>query len=204
MSISSDPARGKDAASGVGSALRAADKWLQHVERAGMLLAACATAAIMFVTVVDVIFRYFFNSPLIWSYELITNYFMPCGMFLALATTLQKGEHVNVDMVIRTLPERARNLVLLLTYVLVGGFFALMFREGAYRTAEAWSAGEAMVGLIAWPIWASQIFVPLGSALILARVIWLVLASAARVLWPGAVNHLPEVMDKGPEGDILE
>ena len=78
--------------------------WL---ERGGMIVAGVCFMAIVLITAVDVTMRYAFNAPLIWAFELISDYLMVAIFFLAIATTQRAGQNIGVDILARRLPGRA-------------------------------------------------------------------------------------------------
>lgn len=158
--------------------LQFADLWLKRLENFFMYGAAAATAGIMIVVVADVTMRYFLNAPLIWAYDLISNYFMVAAFFLAISATLRRNEHVRVDLLIRRLSSRARSTLAFLAYIPAAIFFAIVLREGFIRTWKAWISDDVVGGMVPWPVWLSEIFVPIGSGLIFARILHIIITQA--------------------------
>lgn len=90
----------------------------------------------------EVIARYFFNRPTIWSYEIT---YMICGAYFLIgsAFTLRLKGHIRIDVFYSLLPIRGRALIDTLGYVII--FFPVLIvlnisaldavRE-AYQTAE--------------------------------------------------------------------
>ena len=90
----------------------------------------------------EVIARYFFNRPTIWSYEIT---YMLCGIHFLIgsAFTLKLKGHIRIDVFYSLLPIRGRALIDTLGYVII--FFpvfivliisALGATREAYQTAE--------------------------------------------------------------------
>ena len=66
------------------------DRILRVMERVCSGLAAAMLLAIMLIATLDVAMRYFLNSPLGWSYDLISLYLMAGMFFLAMSSTLDR------------------------------------------------------------------------------------------------------------------
>jgi len=62
----------------------------------------------------EVISRYIFNSPTVWSQE-ISAYLFIWSMFIGAAYTLQRGRHIYVDLLINKLVKSKRSIIRLIT-----------------------------------------------------------------------------------------
>ena len=135
------------------------------------LLVACASLFLIMVNqAVDVTLRYCFNSPLQWSYGLISHYLLVAAFFLAMPYTHRVGGHVNVDIVIRGLARPLQGALHLLTLLLSLLLFAIILYEGVILTGKSWSGTEIMPDFYNWPSWTSKMFVPIGIVLVEARI----------------------------------
>jgi TRAP-type C4-dicarboxylate transport system permease small subunit len=130
-----------------------------------------ALAGMMLVTVVDVVVRYTWNSPLGWSQELITYYLLPAAFFLALAHTLREDGHIKITILDRFLSARTRWVMSTGGHVLSAVLFALVAWKGFEKTGEAWRAGSVYPGYFSWPTWISLAFVPVGVTLLELRIV---------------------------------
>jgi TRAP-type C4-dicarboxylate transport system permease small subunit len=88
-----------------------------HISRAvvllGKVLATTAGAiilALVIVTVVSVVMRYFFRSPITWVYELSESALL-LGGCLSWAYAQQKKQHVAVDFIVTRFPKKAQNIL---------------------------------------------------------------------------------------------
>ncbi|WP_224405253.1 TRAP transporter small permease [Afifella sp. IM 167] len=155
------------------------DKAVGVIEDLFTCVAGLALFAMMTIVFVDVALRYLFNSPLSWSYDLVSLYLTAAIFFLGLSASVRSGSHISVDLVYRAFPARAKALADLVNAVLALLLFSALFWSGASRTIDAWRSGDVLAGSIPWPMWASAIFVPVGALLLLMRLL-LLLAKAAR------------------------
>jgi TRAP-type C4-dicarboxylate transport system permease small subunit len=168
--------------------LMAAERVLGVLDKAAMLVVAIALAGIMCVTIVDVIGRYGFNSPLEWAFTLISSYLLVAAFFLSVSYTFRQKGHVNVDIFHSRLPPRARNAVTAGTELLAVVFIGIIFWQGVLTTWNAWGDKLVEFGIISWPTWASKIFVPLGTGLLVARLLHSSVIHLLLVLRPGAAE----------------
>ncbi len=141
------------------------------LERAGLIVAGAAFAAMMSVTVIDVVMRYLFNSPLSWSFELISSYLMVGAFFLAVSATQARRQHVHVDLLARKLPERLRCALAVPAGCAVVLLFALIGWAGATGFWEAWQRNLVMDGQIPWPRWPTYLLIPVGLGLMVPRLV---------------------------------
>jgi TRAP-type mannitol/chloroaromatic compound transport system permease small subunit len=125
---------------------------------------------IMMVTVVDVVLRYIFKTPLKGSYEFCEIFFLS-SVFLGLAYTESFRGHVNVDILISRLSDQT-NLVLeifvLLISLPVGG---LLIWQGTLAFLRSLSTGEYKWGLIQIPLWPARLMIPVGVAVLCLKIV---------------------------------
>lgn len=169
------------------------DGALRLVERGGIAVAGVLMMAIMLVVVTDVVMRYFLNSPLSWSYELISLYLMVGLFFFALSDTLANNAHVSVDILHLYMPQRLRHAAELVGYVLATPVFAAVFYMSVVTTWQSYEGADVLAGHIAWPTWVAQICVPIGVGVLVLRMILRVAGHAASLAANRSLTGLPPV-----------
>lgn len=127
--------------------------------------------AIMVIIVVDVVSRYLLNSPLPWAFDVVSMYLMVGLFFLMLSDTFRADGHVRVDILYAKAPPRLMRLMDLISSALALLVFGAITLTSASTTWNSWSAGDVLAGSILWPVWLSYVFIPLGVALLVARII---------------------------------
>ncbi len=151
------------------SALDRADRALKSAEWLWMLGASIGMFTVMMIVFVDVAARYLFKAPLPWSFDLISLYLMPGIFFLALADTLTRNHHVNVDILLPHFPSRLNHVLGVVTSALALLVFMGITYAAWIRTREAIAASEVTSGVIQWPTWMSGALVVAGVALLVLR-----------------------------------
>ena len=84
----------------------------------------------------EVIARYLFHSPTIWSQE-ISIYLFIWSMFAGSAYTLQKEKHVHIDLLINKLPKHIRSELKLITSVIALCFTIIVCKQGYKMVASS-------------------------------------------------------------------
>ena len=169
------------------------DRVLRVIERAGVAIAGVLMFMIMLVVVTDVVMRYFFNSPLEWSYELISLYLMVGCFFFALSDTLAANAHVAVDILHLYMPERMRHAAEFVGYFLATPVFVAIFYMSVLNTWDAYQGGDVLAGHIPWPTWLASICVPIGVGVLVLRMAFRTVGHALSFIAKRSVIALPPV-----------
>jgi len=144
---------------------------LLWVERISMAIAGVCFAAIALITGVDVAARYVFNAPLVWAYELISDYLMVAIFFFAIGATQRRGQNIGVDILARRLPDRPRAALAAAALAMMAVYVWLMGSAGWDVFRDAWDSGDVLAGTIPWPRWPAMLLVPVGAVLLLLRIL---------------------------------
>jgi len=144
---------------------------IKMLELAASAIAGSALLLIMFVICGDVVGRYVFNSPLAWSYDLISLYLMGIGFFFALSDTLRRNHHVSVDILFNHFRRRTQILWNAVGWSLASVLCCIIFVLTAQKAYANWSSGEVIDGVIAWPTWITAATAAVGILLICARLL---------------------------------
>ena len=147
------------------------DAVLAAIERTVLYGAAIAFAAMMIITVIDIVMRYFLNSPLGWSSELFIYYLLPAGFFLAISDTLRENGHIKLTLMDSYVSVKTRWWMSLVGHAASAVFIAFVLVTGLTKTAYKWQMQDAYPGYILWPVWLSAIFVPIGFGLLELRIL---------------------------------
>ena len=129
--------------------------------------------AIMAVAVtVNVIARYGFRAPFTGIYALTENYLLVLIAYFALAHTERDGLHIRITMVVKWLPSNLRRLIYCVANLLTAAYFSLLTWQGWDLARGAWQRHEISSGTIPWPLYLGYVLVPIGTALIVVRLLY--------------------------------
>ena len=108
---------------------------LKRAERALDVLAVVLFLAMFVAILAQVLMRYVFNAPLVWTDEL-AQYLFVWVAFLGWALAARRRSHIGITMFTDRLPRPARVAVQLLWLIAVLGFAAVLLRNGIAITQD--------------------------------------------------------------------
>ena len=127
-------------------------RWLGRVPSLVLGCVACAAlAAMMLLTVVDVIGRYLFASPLPAAYEMIA-FTMPVLIFCALPTVCFKQGHVTIDLLDKLIPTGLRRLQHVVVHLVAAAAMAFIAWRLAARAFDHYRF-EGVTDELYLPLW---------------------------------------------------
>lgn len=124
---------------------------------------------LMLIVVADVTLRYIFNSPLMWSYEVITSYLMPGLFFMVASHTLKANAHVCVDILHNYVQRRTRYVFEALSCTLATPVFALAAWVSAQNTWADLNSGAVSSSGMELPTWSISLMLPVGFGMLTLR-----------------------------------
>lgn len=143
-------------------------KWIDTVNEWTGRIISYTVIIMMFSVTYEVIVRYFFNAPTIWSME-INQYLLCAYIALAGGYTLLHEDHVNVEIFYGRYSEKKRAAIDLFTsiffYIVIG---VLIWKSGA-AAWETFEYNEHSDSLLGAPLLPSKIVIPIGGILILLQ-----------------------------------
>lgn len=158
------------------------ERTLVRMENLAGTLTVFIMLAIMLIVASDVALRYLLNSPIPWAFDLIGLYLMAGVFFLSLSGTYADHGHVGVDILLQKMSPNMRRMAEILTCLVAIPFFAALATVGAGRAIGNFINNDALSGLIAWPTWIAAALVPLGSGLLLLRLIFRLVGHVASLI----------------------
>jgi len=131
-------------------------------------LAGCIVATMTLLVGVNVVMRNTGLGSLGWLHE-IGEYALYATAFLAAPWILHNGGHVAVDLVVRALPPRARNLAQVAGNLAGAGLCLLLAVYGIAAARDAHAAGAYRLQELAVAEWWLLALMPASAALMLAE-----------------------------------
>ncbi|MGE5573166.1 MAG: TRAP transporter small permease [Bacteroidota bacterium] len=118
---------------------------------------------------VNVVVRYLTTMSFAFSEELLVNLFVWITM-LGAAIGMRKGAHLSMTMVANALPKRYQKVIAAVSLVCSGGLFALLLAHGMNLVLSEYRSQMTTYSM-GLPMWWFGLAVPVGSALMIIRVV---------------------------------
>jgi TRAP-type mannitol/chloroaromatic compound transport system permease small subunit len=123
-------------------------------------------AAVMMVAVMrEVIGRYLFHNPSDWSLELCGYLLVGLSYLAAAYTEVQEG-HIRIDFVYERFRGKRKTLADILIPSIGLAWGLILVWQGSRLAFHSFSIGARSPDAMMWPLFPSQIMVPIGSALL--------------------------------------
>lgn len=109
-------------------------------------LGCVALCSMMGLTVVDVLGRYVFNSPILGAFE-ITSFLVSILVFSFLGYAQSQKAHVTVDILVNAFSEKAQSVVKLINYTIALFIMILISWKGFEKAVESMETGDSPMNL---------------------------------------------------------
>jgi TRAP-type mannitol/chloroaromatic compound transport system permease small subunit len=140
-------------------------KWIDTINENVGLLCGFIVLIMTLATTYDVVMRYVFNNPTNWSLEL-DLYLLVAASFLSGGYCLLHEGHVKVDVLYQVLPDRVKALLDVITSALFFIFVIVLVWKGWGFAHESFVEGKRSSEAMGWPLYPSQMMIPIGGFLI--------------------------------------
>lgn len=117
----------------------------------------------------------------------IAGFLFVAATFLALASTLEKGVHIRVTLVVSKLGPRLARAMLIAALLFAAALFGFLTWQTALMTLDSWRFGEVSYGMIPVPLAGPQSVMTLGLGLF--TLAFLVLAARVAQGEPTALDR---------------
>lgn len=142
--------------------------FFESVSRLGAGLASILFVLAGAMLTFEVVARYFFIKPTIWAAEL-SQMCLIWGSLLAMAWLLAKRQHIQVDAVVKLLPQSVGRWLEVLVMLVIAVFAATVMWYGFEIFLDSFVRGRTTGSLLNIPIWIVELAVPVGFALLLVQ-----------------------------------
>lgn len=144
---------------------------LQVKAEDGLAIAAATAIAIMMgLTVVDVVMRHVFGSPIKGVYEYVYLLFVAV-VFFGLAYAQRRNDHIQIGILFDRLPRKLRYPTTGVILVLSLGIFALVTWQSGIKALWALEMGDTILGATPVLTWPSRLAVTIGAGLLSIRLL---------------------------------
>jgi TRAP-type C4-dicarboxylate transport system permease small subunit len=140
------------------------EPWVDRCsEAAGAVASALFASQAAWITIA-VIFRYLLRNPIAFTEEL-TRFFLVWGAMLGMALALQHGRHIRVTTIFGKFPPKVQKYLDFFTDLLSMAVLGVFVYQGYKLSIFSKTLGEVSQGGLEYPIWWSQVALPIGGGL---------------------------------------
>lgn len=151
--------------------MNAARKYFDKLEVILLRFSQLALLVMMVLTSLDALSRYFFSHSITGAYEITERYLMIILVFLSMSYVLKVNGHIRLDILFERFSQKVRNVLNIIFYIMIAVFAFFMGYEGLLITINALKNNLIMSGLIDFPLWLSYIWIPIGSFVLMIRLV---------------------------------
>jgi tripartite ATP-independent transporter DctM subunit len=134
-------------------------KTIDSISDTGNNLAGISILIVALLICYEAIARYIFSSPTIWIMSVSLFLFM-WFPFLSVSYGIKSEKHITCDVFVVLLPEKSKEIILILTQLTSLIFILSLFYFGYEYCSEAYHFNDTSVGLVRYPLWVLRIIVP--------------------------------------------
>lgn len=164
-------------------------KLLDKIDKIFVFMGMVALFAIMIVIAVDGLGRQLFHVPLAGAYELIEKYLMVAMIFPVIGYTWSVKGHISMTLFLTKMPKAVQNILYICSVVCAFILFAIITYMGWKTTYSAIVSNKLTSGLVRWPQWLSNVWMPLGGFAFCLRMIAELVVSIQKIVKYG-INHV--------------
>jgi len=150
--------------------VRAICEWIDLINLWAGKLSSYVVGLIVLMMSYEVVSRYVFNAPTVWSGELC-QYGMCFASLLGGGYTLMQDKHVRVDIIYRLFNFKSRAALELATWWIVILFLLVMIWKGGELAIDAYVGDEKSMTFLELPLFYSLAMVPMGAGLLLLQAV---------------------------------
>ncbi len=148
--------------------LKKINSGIQRLTWFSEVLAEIALLGLLGLVFHEVIVRYLFDSPTIYSVE-ISEYLLVFIAFASVGWVLKEDRHVKMPAVIGLAPEKVRLAADIVTSVLALAFCGVLIWKGGYSAFIAYRGDYHSSSLLDFPLWIAYAVIPFGAFVMAAQ-----------------------------------
>lgn len=147
------------------------NRWLDKVDYFLMYISAGTIFLMMLWVFVDVLMRYFFNSPIPGTMEITGEYLLPIIAFLGISYTQKHNGHVNVDLLYGKFSKGTKRIVGLFTNLVALLLFIILGINNFQEGLKYFARNVKSVGLLDYPLAPALMIISFGILILCIRLV---------------------------------
>lgn len=128
------------------------NNYFTKLDKFSLSISVITLFVMMLWIVIDVLLRYFFNSPIQGTLELTGEYFMVLIVYLSISYAQKDNEHVNVVLFYEKFPKKVRYIVNFFVNILGSSIFFYIAYLNVLKGLEYTDRGIKSSGLMDYPL----------------------------------------------------
>jgi TRAP-type C4-dicarboxylate transport system permease small subunit len=145
-------------------------EWQRRIEDFCAGISGLMIFLMMSLTSIDILLRYFFNSPIPSTYELM-ELCLPVAAYLPFAYVQRIKGHITIEFLTERLSPKTVSRLNILVYAGTLGICLIITWRTAVEAVISFRGGEFVFGLVQYPLFPSRAFVSFGLGLLCLRLI---------------------------------
>lgn len=147
----------------------ALDWGLSRIEDVAVAIGGIAIVMAMLLVSADAILRYVFQAPLSFQLHITEFYLLPAALMMALAWGYRNGGTIQISILLVALPDWVANIIIRVGLATASVYIAALAWRGYLTFERAFQKNEVVMGVVDWPVSLSWVWIPVGCALLAAR-----------------------------------
>ncbi|WP_339226883.1 TRAP transporter small permease [Oceanobacillus sp. FSL K6-2867] len=135
-------------------------KWINNIDD---FIASIALIGVISITIINVIFRYIFNMPILWAEEVSLALYV-WFVFIGASSTMKRNGHIGIDYFVKRLPLSIQKVMKFIRMVVI--YFVLGYVFMYLGSELAMQAGDKVTPTLRVSYIWIDVAVPLGGILI--------------------------------------
>lgn len=135
-------------------------------------LAGAALILMLLQISVDVLCKYLFNMPLIWTMDVVVSYMMVAIVFLPLAEVEKQNGHIRVELLTQSLGAVSHRWVNIFSNIVATVYFAALAWRSWGDAVAKFEIGEYVMGEAQVVVWPGRFFLPLGCGMLVLLLLY--------------------------------
>ena len=146
------------------------DRKLKKIELFLAVLAGIIALILMVLITLDVILRFFFNSSIPGSFEIVTLSFIGV-VFLGLPYVQSVKGNINIDIFTRKLSTKTQRILDIIGFILGLLVIVLLTWQTGVESWKSFISNDYTMGLVHIPYWPSKFMITLGLSFLTVRLL---------------------------------
>ncbi len=154
-----------------------------------LLLAAGFSIVVMtLLTGYEVVVRYIFNRPTVWTLE-VSEYLLVAAVYWGMAYTLRVRGHIIVDVVYQRVSPKWQTILSVVGYALILVFCVVLTWQSGAAALKSLRLNEVSPTAMATPMFPIKAIIPLGGFMLCLQALQLMFGSVVTVTEKSSQHH---------------